>query len=1185
VDTRPDLESAQAHIRQRQVPAFAMEHPPLWRAGLVYVDHSAHPLFWLTLHHSVSDGVSVDVLSTELAALLRGEVLPPVGGNFDHSAGHEENYLAGPGSIEDSQYWRKALSELGDGCSDTPQPFDEWPLDAPRPLARARGQAEGSHVLHLRLNASTAAGLGAFAKRNGATLHALMLTILAHEVRRRTGRREFVIGTAASTRDSASEAGTVGYYVNMLPLPCRVHGESVEQVLGLLQNALAEALQHARYPFARISGDFRQDHPARMHPARHPVFDLAVTESPAGAIETDRGFWFSSLDSTRDAYQLSANAPAHDMVLVHVGQPDGSLILRWFVNAAIYEKETAQAWMDALAGWAHLLADGDRVPNSALPALLPAEEKLLAQWERGATLPYHAPSVAAQFDHWAMTQPERPALITDHGEQSYAALNARSSALAHALIAEGVEPQSVVGVLTDRSIALPETVLAIWKTGACYLPLLADLPAERMAFIARDAGIRALVVLDGLMPPPALLETGCRIFRPENIPDTFCSSHRHTPSSVRNIRELDLAAIIYTSGSTGVPKGVMLHHRGLNNLGVGAAAALDLGSGDRVLQMASPAFDAWLSDLIMAWTAGAAAVPVLRQETEDIAVMRDKLTRQGVTVATMSPSYLRLLEQADFPGLRVLTTVGESPNRADALYYAARLRYFNGYGPTENSVATSFGQVAAQAGRLTAGRPLANTSVRILDSHRRPVPPGAVGYIWTAGAGVALGYLNRPELTAASFIDTPEGPMYATGDLGRWTHAGELEILGRSDGQLKLHGQRVELGEIEHRLEVHPSVKQGVAIAESRTDGTQILRAFVCLHPGVMGPTQAEWHDHLSEKLPSYMLPSGVIPVPAIPMNTSGKVDRAALLAIASEQVPVGDIARTEPGEGLERSIARVWAKHLECRFVGREDNFFDLGGNSLRAISVVSELRRTLHCTVNDLYEHPRLAGFAAACRQRPEHLRTLIQSTARDWRDYQRELPAYEAEREAALTAARREYEQRNQAYLGTGAAARRDYSDVLLTGATGYVGVYLLRELLADADRQVSVLVRAPADSAARQRLGEVLCYYFGADAGRSLLDDPRLRVLAGDLRCDDLGLSPGSRARLADHVRAVFHCAANVKHFGRYQEFHSDNVAATERLLKLAAHRPGDPADFHFVSTSPPAGRRLKKGSTCSPSTMG
>ncbi len=1197
ISTWPEMPAALAHIRELQTMPFEMGDPPLWRAGLAHLagpdaSDSGQHLFWLALHHSIADGVSLGVLKEDLSALLQGRTLPPVSGDFDQSAGQEEWYLASSespasASREDAAYWRGVLNGLSDHSPDTQQPFDEWPLDSPRPLVHSAECAKGAHGFRIRLDSANTASLRDLAQRNSSSLHTLMLTILAHEVRRRTGRPAFLLGTAASTRDSAREARIVGYFVNMLPVPCRVQAsEPFEDALRTMQRNLAEGLQHVRYPFACIYQDFRRDHPAPVQPARYPLFDFAVTDNPGipeTAISQDAIHFINLSVKTGEAaqYELLPNGPAQDMVLVHELQSDGSLMLRWLVSAAIYDKETAEAWIDSLAGWARYLAQGKRLPGSRLPALLPEEEKLLAGWEQGPALPHPAPSFPALFEHWARVTPESPAVVTELGAQSYAAVDARSNTFAHALQELGVERGAVVGVFTGQSLALPELVLAIWKAGGCYLPLVKDLPAERLAFMAHDAGVRVLVVLDELEPPEQLVEMGCQIFRPESLPEPYFSNHsKPVDTGGCGVDGSELAYIIYTSGSTGEPKGVMLRHQGLNNLALGVATALEMHSSDKASIMASPAFDAWISELVMAWAVGGAVVPVLREEMDDILKLRAKFVRLGVTVTTMPPSYLRLFEQGEFPSLRLLLTAGEPPNRADALHYASRLRYVNGYGPTENTVAASYGRVMPQTQRLTAGKPLPNTSIHIRGSGGEPVPPGAVGTIWLGGMQLAAGYLGRSNLTAASFVETPAGRLYCTGDLGRWTRKGELEILGRSDGQVKLRGQRVELGEIEFRLGAHPGVRQAVAAVETTSEGEQTLWAFVCLHSGAVEPTQSAWQDYLSVRLPSYMIPFGVIRVEAIPVTIAGKVDRAALLRLASEwgsfDARSGDRRGTPPREGLEERIAQIWAEHLKCETMIREDSFFDLGGDSLRAIAVVNHLRRSIECTVNDLYEHPRLMDFAGVCRQRPEHLRAVIQSAARHWQQYKYDLTGYEAERETVLTTAMRDYETRNQFYAQHASPKRRDYARVLLTGATGYLGSYLLRELLANRDREVSVLVRGDDDRCARARLQKVLCHYFGPEKGADLLGNPRLIVLAGDLCREDLGLSPRDYDRLAKSAQAVFHCAANVKHFGHYQEFHASNVAATGNLLKLAAHRSGNPADFHLISTLSVCGKASEDG---------
>ncbi len=1173
LDTRPDRDAALAHIRHRQSEPFAMSAAPLWRAGLTRTADDDRHFFWLALHHSVGDGLSLGLLADELATLLRGESLPPLSGSFDRSAALEERYLDSPASRADSRYWRDLLAGLGDA-------FDEWPLDHPRTLGRSAEEA-GGHVYRTRLDAATAAALRAFAHGNGASLHALMLTIMALEVRRRTGRPDVLLGTAASTRETSDEAQVLGYYVNMLPVPCRVdRAEPLEQTLRATQRALAEGLQHVRYPFARMYQDVRRERPQTGHPARYPLFDLAVTETPPphGGGETEPGrFRFATLGAPADDalhYDRRRYTLNQDMVLVHEGQADGGLVLSWFVNAALYERETARAWIESLAEWARFLAGDGCRPDAPPPALLPGEEKVLATWRQGPTLPLTTPSFHELFRQLAHAQPDRPAVVTEGQARSFAAIEARANALAHALLERGVTRGRPVGILTDRSVYLPEAVLAVWKAGAAYLPLSVDLPAERLAFIAHDAGIRVLIVLDGHAVPAPLAEAGYAVLRPESI----AGNRPDAPSQGRMVQPSDLAYVIYTSGSTGQPKGVMLPHGGLNNLGAALAAALDIRSADRALLMASPAFDAWISDLVMAWAAGAAVVPVTRAEMDDVGGMKAKLERLGVSVATMPPSYLRLFEQADFPGLRLLMTVGEPPHLSDALHYAGRLDYINGYGPTENTAAATVGRVPPGARRLTAGRPLANTEVHILDERGTPLPPGAVGKVWLGGAGLAIGYLNRPDLTAAAFVETASGRLYDTGDLGRWTETGELMVLGRSDGQVKLRGQRVELGEIEHRLESLPGVRQAVALVETGDDATQTLWAFAHMDEEALDLTPAGWHDALAATLPSYMIPAAIIRVAAIPVTEAGKVDRAALLAVAAER---GDDLqaggrRTPPANGVEKRVAQVWAAQFDGRAIAREDNFFDLGGDSLRVIAAVNQLRREFHCAINDLYEHPVLADFSHVCRRRSDHLQALLQSVKQHWQGYHDGLAAYEATRSQGMAEAFADYRRRNRPYLDRDLRTGRDTGTVLLTGATGYLGSYLLRELLAEGHRDVATLVRGGDDRAARARLGQVLTHYFGPADGAALLDNPRLTVRAGDLRRDGLGLPPVELDRLADGLGAVFHCAANVNHFGHYREFHADNVAATERLLRLAARQPAAPADFHFVSTLSVVGRAPETG---------
>ena len=1163
-------DEAYRHIGNRQTEPFSMAIPPLWRAGLTEITESNQTIFWFVMHHAIGDGLSLAILIDELSALIKGERLTPAPPGFDRVAAKEAAYLESQTASADADYWQKVIENLIERAPDS---LDEWPLDTPRANARSATSCTGNHCFQTRIDPITANALRKLARRNKATLHALMLAVLGLEVRRRTGRSEFLMGTATSTRQSAAEAQIIGYFINMLPLACHIpQSGSFDALVQAMQQHLAEALQHSRYPFVRIYGDFRAKHRLATHPGRYPLFDIAVTENPAFRVTPETEACFSATavhEAGLTSYEVRRNAPAQDLVLVHETESDGSLVLTWYANAAIYMKDSAHTWFDSLVGWMQFLGENSYKNDMQLPGVLPQEKQLLDKWQNGPIRSLPANSFPELFQRIALAYPERAAIVTDDGIVSFGNINSRADTLARALLNLGVRRGETVGVFTEQSTALPEAVLAIWKAAACYLPLTADLPAERLAFMARDARLRFIIVLDKLALPPELKSEHFTSLRPEDLP----AGAVYPPGLDRTITPDEPAYIIYTSGSTGVPKGVELRHKGLLNLAVDESRLFGISSDDRTMQIASPSFDLWISDLVITWAKGAALVPVRRQQMNDISGIHALIERLGVTIATMSPSYLRLFGQADLPGLRILMTVGESPILDDARHYASKLAYFNGYGPTENTAATSIGRIFADTELVTAGRPLSNMSVYIMDEHLNPLPPGVIGELLLGGIGVAAGYLNRPELTAAAFVDSGGERLYRTGDLGRWLRTGELQILGRRDTQVKLRGQRVELGEIEHRLASCPGVVQAVAVIETLADQTQVLRSFVKLDAVHTNPTQAEWSAFLRETLPSYMIPSSFFRVSEVPLTAAGKVDREALLDMMNraggwiEESPEArnNTVQTPPQSGIEKRISEIWSAQLNGAAVAREDNFFELGGDSLRAIAVINRLRREFECQVNNLYEHPVLSDFALLCRPRPDHLRLMIKAAQKEYDD-SRSLQAVRAsERDNALRPQRTLYETRMQAALQRDLESRNSYRHVLLTGATGYLGSYLLRELLADRTIKVTTLVRSNDNQTAHSRLGEVLCNYFGNEHGSALRDNPRLHVVAGDLRNETLLLSRHDYDQLASSVDAIFHCAANVNHIGLYRDFLADNVAATRHLLNLAAQKKPVTADFHFVST--------------------
>lgn len=1175
----PARDIALAAIADAQSAPFAMERGPLCRAGLTRVAEGP-PIFWLALHHSVGDGVSLSLLVRDLAALLAGKALPPLTTCYAESASRQQAYLASAAADADGAWWQERLCRIAVAGDDA---FADWPTDRPHALVQGTGTAMGSHVLRYHMTAEQAQRLRQIARAQASSLHALMLAMMGLEIKRRTGRGDFLLGTAASTRASAAEAEVIGYYVNQLPVPC--HFADIDDAASALERTrkvLAEALAHSAYPFSRVVRDFRRDHPDLAGSSRHPLFDLAVTENPSIAADTPgEALRLTPLGRSELpppgtlAYDRSTAPPPQDMLLIHEGTADGGLALSWLVNAQLHDKGSAEAWLAGLVG--SLAALLDQPVDAPLPLLLPAECAQLEHWEQGEAIPAPAATMAELFSCHAAEGPGRPAIITDSACHSYAEINRAAQALAARLRDLHVRPGGTVGVYTERSASLPMVVLAIWQAGACYLPLVEGLPEDRLAFTARDASIDVLLVLDGLAPPEALLAGAYSVL---HLGDALAASADIGGTALAPIAASPAgpAVILYTSGSTGTPKGVVMSHAGVMNLGLGLARMHGTTERDRTLSITSPSFDLWLSDLVGTWFAAAAILPATRAEMEDLDHMRGKMRRLGVTIATMTPSYLRMFDRAEFPDLRLLMTVGEAPVLTDARFYAERLAYCNGYGPTENTAATTIGVIDPDDDPLPAGRPMPNVSVMILDEAGQRVPPGSIGEAWIGGASVAIGYANRPDLTEQAFVETPFGRMYRSGDMARWRHDGQLIVLGRIDGQVKLRGQRVELGEIEQALIAHPLVSQAAAVVTTAPDGGQTLSAFAVPAAGEADwpdhaewPDDAEWKAFLGKSLPGYMIPARLLRVGEIAMTPSGKIDRKALIRQLAD-VPADAAAASahNPPAGLvENTVAKAWASILDRPLPSRGDHFFELGGDSLKAIAVITRLRQHFDMQINDLYEHPVLEDFALCCKARPDHLRESIHAAAAHWQDYQGNLAAYDAAREAALTPAEAHYAKRNRVFAVADLARKSDYRQVLLTGGTGYVGIYLLRRLLETPRERVTALVRAGDDGTARQRLLDTFAYYFGADKAARLAGDERLAVRAGDLRLPDLGLGRSGFDHLAEQTDAILHSAANVRHFGHYRDFLTDNVDATAHLVDLAARRAawygGSTADLHVLST--------------------
>ncbi|MGK3964008.1 amino acid adenylation domain-containing protein [Sorangium sp. So ce118] len=563
------------------------------------------------------------------------------------------------------------------------------------------------------------------------------------------------------------------------------------------------------------------------------------------------------------------------------------------------------------------------------------------------------------FEAQADRTPDAVALVFEGRQLTYSELERRANQVAWALRAMGVGPEARVGLYLDRSIEMMVGLLGVLKAGAAYVPLDPAYPRRRLDFMVSDAE-----------PAVFLTHKAVRSSLPERAAGVLCFDEDRellsrqpgqriasgaTPSS--------LAYVIYTSGSTGVPKGVLVEHRGLAPLARALSERFDVSAESRILQFASLCFDASVSEYMMAFAAGAslhlAADPARMPGQELCAFLRER----GITHVELSPSLLATLPDAELPALRVVISMGEVCPASVVARWAPGRRFFNGYGPTETTVSATVFACAPGGGDPPIGYPLPGTVLRILGEDLEPVQAGQVGEIYLGGPGVARGYLGRPDLTAERFVPDPRAPgarLYRTGDLGRVRPDGAVVYLGRRDHQVKVRGFRVELGEIESALKEYPELREAAVVARERAPGDRRLLAYVAFAPGASADASA-LRRFLGERLPEHMVPSAFVALPSLPLTPSGKVDRRALPAPdeARPALPVDHVAPRTPDE---RALAALWSEVLRVRPVGVDDDFFDLGGDSLLAVRIVARAPSALgvELGIRDLFAARTVARLA---------------------------------------------------------------------------------------------------------------------------------------------------------------------------------------------------------------------------------
>ncbi|MBF0551246.1 MAG: amino acid adenylation domain-containing protein [Deltaproteobacteria bacterium] len=903
--------------KDRQRP-FHLTSDALIRVAVLQMEDQRFEIVW-SFHHILLDGWCSGIVHEELLTIYQAlsrrakPNLPPV-----TPFSHYIRWIEKVDQEAAQAYWQNYLTG-----------YDHL---ATIPKEAASNSAQGYLPARLRIkfDALLTNQLNELAGRAQVTINTLVQSLWGVLLSRYNGVDDVVFGVIVSGRppDIPAIDRMIGLFMNTIPV--RITFTADDTLADLLRRVSRAAISsgpHHYHSLAEIQANHNLKQGLFDHIMVFENYPLESVQVPLSGLTISRA---EAFEQTNYDFLIAAF-------------PDQELGFEFNYNGRVYSPDRIQRLAGHLEQLARSAVINLTTPVNRLEMLTNEERhRLLVEFNRTEAAYPRDKTITDLFEAQAARTPNQLALIFEDAQMTYRELNERANYLAQYLMRhQDIQPEERVGLLVDRSGWAVIGLLGILKAGGAYLPLDPSYPEERINYMLRDSGCRVLLTEDKYLPPH-------RSFSVAQVIDLASLAGRSPDNPVGRITPQNLAYVIYTSGSTGKPKGVMIGHQGFVNMSLDQVREFGVTGSDRVVQFASPCFDASLSEVFMALFAGAALVLISKDTISRPDLFLDYLEKHQISVITFPPIYLASLEGNELGPVKTIITAGEPAIVGDALYYSRTKQYFNAYGPTEMSVCVSFHQVDPDRlydNRIPIGRPIANTSVFILDESLNLAPQGIPGEICVSGHGLARGYLNQPETTAQKFIDHPFRPgekLYRSGDLGRWLPDGHLEFLGRKDDQVKIRGFRIELAEIEHTLMQHPDVEAAVVLARSLQGTAAELVAYLAC--------RSEFHvdemrAYLARFLPDYMVPAYFIHLERIPLTTNGKVDKLSLpdpAAVYSRQhqyVPAGN--------ELEAKLVSIWEEVLGRPKIGIHDNFFDLGGHSIKAIRLVSRIKKDLDVQV----------------------------------------------------------------------------------------------------------------------------------------------------------------------------------------------------------------------------------------------
>ena len=1119
---------------------FRLDHAPLLRAAL-WEETPEQWVLLLNLHHIIGDGLTTPILLNKLDMIYRG--LP--------TSAHEMSYLDYAWYVSQNgnnshclDYWKENLSALPEA------------LELPGDFTRTHDFDFRGDTVSLALSRTLTDACDAYCTEKGISPYMFFLGAFGLLLSRLSGKEDILVGSAAAGRTLPETRTMCGPFINTLPLRLRPdHDMSVDSYLDSVRTQVNGMLDHQQVGLEEIVSALGM----KRTLSQSPLYQVIFSQRPLDAAS------FTLNGEPLEYIPLSTETSRMDL-WVELSKENDCYAFHLEYASQLFLRETAAYFTRCLETIAVSMLSSGTKSLSQLEALSVRDRMELIDIPNNTVYPFLNLPIPVQFERHLALDPDAPAVIFHGQTTSRRDLDRRACQIANLLTQAGAVPGCKVGIAMSRSTDLVAAVLAIWKVGGAYTPLLAHYPEQRLAYMVDIAGITHILCDDKTQQqlPPSL---PCK-----QVPISQDASDMFNAIP---LKESDLAEVLFTSGSTGQPKGVMLRWRSIANMAGGFREILERSDGP-ILCTTNVVFDMFNGEVVIPLSMGKTIVMADEEEMMLPWKLAELIERDGVKITQSTPSrvqmwfsneaFCRASTKLDLMiyGGEVLTEtlMRQAQTASDEAIQV------NMYGPTEGTVYNTTRQVDYRS-HINVGWPMRNNRVYVLDEALQPVLPTAVGDLYLAGECVTEGYISRSDLTEAAYLPDPFFPgerMYRTGDIGRLRLDGSYDFLGRRDAQVKLNGQRVELDEINGAFVSENCALQAATVPVRRDDGSMEL--FTYYVPTTERPDDREIRTRLSKVLPAYMIPSHMIPIDSMPSTPTGKINLRALREMAesgedpanetvcvSKNASVQSVSQAEPAEvtpseegsvGSSDWLLSLWRRVLNRTDVASDVSFFEQGGTSLAALSVLSHYNNSgLTMTLEQFYQLPTVEEQAKLFA--PRETETIVDDSCTESISvpsgitYPRIVPELPA------------------------ASRKRALKTVLLTGATGFLGVHILRALIEAGATKIICTMR----DGSRERLLDTFTWYFGI--GRTAGLGKQVEILQADISLPSLGLSPLEYQALSEQISSIWHCAADVRHYAADSAaLLRTNLEGTRTLINLA--RAAN-APLYHMSTTSVAGDRL------------